>query len=477
MNGDSEPRAFECADCSSRTESDDFDPRCPRCGSAMLLSPRRIGRVARSDFDRVPPGVWRFRAFLPDVSADMVVTLGEGGTPLLPARRLGGELGLDDLMIKDETMNPTGSFIDRGSTVLVSLAKERRVRRLSCVTTGNLGASLAAYSAKAGIETVIRIGPSVDRAKLYQMIAYGSKVEVVSGASGAGRESSAALVSAGNPFLLEGEKTTAFEILHDLEWSQPDAVVVPVGTGGHLTMMRRALLELQQAGLIGEPGCRLIGVQLEASAPIVGDMRRRRRPRTLQEPLTELEGSEPIFRRAAIRSMEDSGGTGVQVSTKAVIQAMSLLAKTEGIFAEPAAASAVAALKLAREEGLLARDDRVVCVVTGTGLKDAKAIGRIARPPRRLAPAEDFVIRPLDLGPTKLRLMRAMARGPSFGYGLWKSLSEERRITTASVYQHLSELEDAGLARRSRVEVFRGRERVFYELTRKGSEILNALGP
>lgn len=125
----------------------------------MLLVNPKITDVSRSEIDKLPPGVWRFRMFLPDVPSGRVVTLGEGGTPLLPAKRLGADLGLENLMIKDETMNPTGSFIDRGSTVLVSLAKERGVRSFSCVTTGNLGASLAAYSAKAGIETEIRINP------------------------------------------------------------------------------------------------------------------------------------------------------------------------------------------------------------------------------------------------------------------------------------------------------------------------------
>lgn len=308
------------------------------------------------------------------------------------------------------------------------------------------------------------------------MIAYGSKVEVLPKSSGTHNAEPGSLpVSAGNPFILEGEKTTGFEILHDLDWVQPDAIILPVGTGGHLTMMWRSLLQMRQAGLIEELACRLIGVQIQSPTSVVGDRRSRRRLEVSREPLTELEESEPIFKNAAINSIRNSGGLGIEVSAKEVIQGMSILARTEGIFAEPAAASVVASLKPAKDRGLLRPRDRIICVVTGAGLKDTRTIRKIARAPAPIIATEDFMIRPVDIGTTKLRMMGALANGPAFGYMLWKTLSKEKRITTASVYQHLSELEAAALVRRSRVVRFRGRERMFYELTRKGSELLKAL--
>jgi len=155
-----------------------FSSRCLSCGSALLVSDTEI-RCNRSDIEAHPSGVWRFGAFLPEIPERYIVTLGEGATPLLPARRLGEELGLNDLWIKDETRNPTGSFIDRGSTVLVSLAKQRGVESISCTTTGNLGASLSAYCAKAGIDIETRIHPNTDHGKMYQMIAYGARVEIL----------------------------------------------------------------------------------------------------------------------------------------------------------------------------------------------------------------------------------------------------------------------------------------------------------
>lgn len=470
-------RAFECVDCAKKVETDALDAKCARCGSALLVSDAELRTsIDRSDVEAHPPGVWRFRAFLPEIAERHIVTLGEGATPLLPARRLGDELGFDDLWIKDETRNPTGSFIDRGSTVLASLARERRIESISCTTTGNLGASLAAYCAKAGIDIETRIHPNTDHGKLYQMIAYGARVEILSKIKERDLSDDGVLsVTAANPFILEGEKTTSFEIIQDLDWTQPDTIVVPVGSGGHLTMIWRGLLQLHKAGLIEEPTCNLIGVQLQASAPIIDDLQGRRRPRIAEEPLTELEESEPVFRNTAVKSITESKGRGVKVSAREAIQASSLLARTEGIFAEPASASVIASLMTMKKAELLDPHDRIVCVITGAGLKDTKAIKKIARTPEHVVAREELMIRPLEIGSTKLKIMKALARESSFGYSLWKAMSVEKMITTASVYQHLSELEGASMIRRARIATVKGRERVLYELTKKGHEFLRAI--
>lgn len=406
-----------------------------------------------------------------------MVTLGEGGTPLLRAARLGTELALDHLLIKDESRNPTGSFMDRGSTVLVSLAKERGIKTCSCVTTGNLGASLAAYCAKAGIGAEIRIRPSTDRGKLYQMIAYGAHIETSSKpAKKDGSDDRSISVTAGNPYILEGEKTTCFEIIQDLGWKTPDVIFLPVGTGGHLSMFWRAMRQLKDSGLIDRLGCRLVGVQFSGSAPITKGPRQAKRPSPLEEPFTELEEAEPILRSEAIRAMKESGGRWVETTARETIDATGLLARTEGIFAEPAAASVVASLQTARLRGLIDADETVVCVITGAGLKDTKAISRIAKATRQVVMNEDYSVARLQIGETKLRLLRSLASRPRFGYELWKRLSSERRITTASVYQHLGELEGLALVRKSGVVTTRGRERVFYELTGKGSDLLKMAG-
>ncbi len=433
--------------------------------------------MTREAVEALAPGVWRYHALLPIVAADAIVSLGEGGTPLVHARRLGTELGLNNLLLKDESRNPTGSFIDRGSTVLVSLAKEKGVRTCSCVTTGNLGASLAAYCAKGGLHAEIRIKPDADRGKLYQMIAYGAQVETftrVSGSAAADRHS--LQVNAGNPYILEGEKTTGFEMVEDMGWKTPDVIMVPVGTGGHLSMIWRALSQMRESGLVEKSGCRLLGVQFRGSASLVERPGSGGRGGRTEEPFTELEGSEPIFRKEAVKAIEESRGVAVETSIRETIGATSLLARTEGIFAEPAAASVVASLEEAKRRRLIDRDETVVCVITGAGLKDTKAIARIAKATRQAVAGEDYAVARTQIGGTKVELLRSIAEAPSFGYKLWKSLSARRKITTASVYQHLEELEGIKFVRRARVATVSGRERVFYELTKEGLDFLQVTG-
>ncbi len=392
---------------------------------------------------------------------------------MLPAERLGKELGLRHLLLKDESRNPTGSFIDRGATVLVSLAKGRGIKECSCTTTGNLGASLAAYCAKAGISARIRIHPATDRGKLYQMLAFGAKIEGPS--RSAERHSQAAgflSVDAGNPFLLEGEKTTCFETVQELGWKAPDVMVVPVGTGGHLSMIWRALEELRNAGLVERSRCRLLGVQLSGYAPIVGGRASARSRGLPDSPYTELEESEPLFKNEAVKAMAKSGGIGLTTTAAETVAATTLLAKTEGIFAEPASASVIACLQKAISRGVFLPDDTVVCVVTGAGLKDTKAISRLARATRSVSAAEDYTIARVQVGETKLAILRMLVGRRRYGYDLWQELSQRRTITTASVYQHLSELEALALLRKAGIAEKQGRDRVLYDLTKRGSELL-----
>jgi len=414
---------------------------------------------------------------LPVVSAGTRVTLGEGGTPLLPARRLGAELGLENLLLKDESRNPTGSFIDRGATVLVSLAKSRGVKECTCVTTGNLGASLAAYCAKAGIAARVRIHPSTDRGKLYQMIAYGAEIEVPQGGSQPAPSGSGSLsVTAANPFLLEGEKTTCFEIVQELGWKTPDVVVVPVGTGGHLSMFWKAVAQLREAGLTRSPAPRLFGVQLKGSVHRRGAPVQRSGADGQDHPYTELEDSEPFFAKEASRAVEDSRGARLVTTAAETLAATGLLARTEGIFAEPASASVIASLRDAVGAGLVHRDDVVVCVITGSGLKDTRAISRLMKEVRRVSVREDTSAARMQFGQTKIALLELLAARPRYGYELWLELRRGRSMTTASVYQHLSELERLGIVRKSGVVTRKGRERILYEPTRKGADILKLAG-
>ncbi len=441
------------------------------------MTGRKGVAVTKGQLDDLPPGVWRYRSFLPEVAPEDVVSLGEGGTPLLRAERLGGEIGLGNLLIKDETRNPTGSFMDRGSTVLLSLARARGVKECTCVTTGNLGASLSAYCAKADIRARVMIHRNTDQGKLYQMLAYGAEIELSpQRAVTRGGHRNSVLVTAANPYLLEGEATTGFEIAQELSWNTPDVIIVPVGTGGHLRMIWQSITRLKEAGLLAESGCRLIGVQVGGALPTVVGGRDSRRLRATALPLAELEESEPFFRREAAAAISESGGTTLTTSYGDTIAATSLLAKTEGIFAEPSSASVVAALSQAVGAGYVARGETVVCIVTGTGLKDPRAVSRLAKEARRVALGEPFALPTPKIGETKFALLRLLQRRPSYGYELRAQLGPQKRMSTASVYQHLAELEGYAMVRRRGSVVSGGRERVIYELTKRGNDFLNIAG-
>jgi DNA-binding PadR family transcriptional regulator len=236
-------------------------------------------------------------------------------------------------------------------------------------------------------------------------------------------------------------------------------------------MVWKGLAQLRESGLVGRSRCRLLGVQLEGPLQETG-----RRDARRGHPFTELEESEPFFKKEANRAIRDSGGTSLATNSAETIRATALLARTEGIFAEPASASVVAAMRTARERGIVSRDDNVVCVITGAGLKDTKAISRLARTARRVPVREEYSVARMQIGETKTAMLRLLGRKPTYGYQLWQSLALQRRITTASVYQHLSELEEMSLVRRTGVVTYCGRERVQYGLTRSGTDFLRMAG-
>jgi len=306
------------------------------------------------------------------------------------------------------------------------------------------------------------------------MLAYGAEID---GTSPRSRRTDGAIlhVTAGNPYLLEGEKTTGFELIQELGWSAPDVVVVPVGTGGHLSMIWRSFVELRAERIIDDSGCRLLGARIQEAAS-ASPRRTGRGQETRLPSFSELSESEPFFLDEAERSMARSGGGEVTTTAREALAATTLLARTEGIFAEPSSASVIASLAEAVRSGQVDRDEKVVCVVTGAGLKDTRAVVRLARQTRTIALRAGFATRSPTIGETKLAILRLLLRRPRYGYELWLLLGAKRRIATASVYQHLAELEEVSMIRRRGPALFRGRERVLYELTRKGNDFLEMMG-
>ncbi len=443
-------------------------------------------QMSQEELNTRPPGVWKWHELLPLSKPLTVISLGEGGTYLHKAQRVAEKIGLKKLWIKDETTNPTGSFIDRGVTVEVSKARELGFRGIACGTTGNLGASLAAYTAKAGMRCKVFLSPRIDDGKLYQIITYGAETEPTRTyeetlARAAELEGRYYVSSAGDPFLLEGLKTTGYEICEQVTWSTPRNIIVPMGDGGHLSMIWRGINELLKIGLLRKAGTRMIGVQAEGSSPIVkafqdGEM-----------PLKPVEGSrtiatdiammKPIHANLALRSITESKGLATTVSDSEMLNAASLLAKTEGLFAEPASASTIASLSNLLENGEIDRDEECICVLTGAGLKDPasarKLIERRKNSERLLKRVGDRTIVTGITG-TKLHILEILSKNEYYGYELRKKLRtlNEVQISLPTTYQHLNELETMKLIEPVRTRESGKRERNYYTLSERGKIIL-----
>jgi len=311
------------------------------------------------------PGVIdRYRERLPIVETTPVVTLGEGSTPLLPAPRISERLGVE-LYLKWEGANPTGSFKDRGMAIAISKALEQGARAVICASTGNTAASAAAYATRAGlVPVVLQPAGAVASGKVAQALALGARVLAVRGsfdeALAAAREladrGSHVLVNSLNPYRLEGQKTAAFEIVEELGGA-PDVLALPYGGGGNLCAYARGFDEDDIA-----------------DAPMIVAGEAAQRATTVA---SAIRISDPVHAPAVDDVMRASGGSIVSLSDEAILRAWSALALEEGLFCEPASAAGLAAL----EERPVERGARVVCVVTGHGLKDPETAARLSSPP------------------------------------------------------------------------------------------------
>ena len=475
------PKSLVCSKCGSEYGPGTLAGCCSRCGYPLtIVYDYDELREEEALFDGEAVGVWRYAKLLP-CSGDRVVTLGEGGTTLVRCSKLGERLGLKNLYVKDETKNPTGSFLDRGSSVLVTRLLESGFRGVYGVFKGNLGASLSAYSARAGLRCVAFISGRVEASKLYQMIAYGAVVHSLDRLEEARFGEGYYFVDNADPLLVEGEKTVGFEILEEMGFQQPDFIVVPVGSGGLITAVWKSLRELQRVGLLDHVDCRLVGVQAERCSPIV-DMFYSSgggQPRRGETVALDIAFEKPSRGLEAVKALRESRGYAFRVSDEEMLAASIELARSEGIFAEPAAASTLACVRRMLEEGVADPSDTIVCVVTGSGLKDPLAAVRELE--RNIA-LERFIERKagfgarLGLGGTKIRILRILSRGSLHGYDVWRRLREGGRgVSIPAVYQHLRELERMKLIAVDRTEVVKGKLRIYYRVTRRGLELLDAL--
>ena len=318
------------------------------------------------------PLIERYRAHLPVGPDTPVVSIGEGATPLLALPRLGARFGVE-LFAKYEGMNPTGSFKDRGMTVAISKAVEAGSQAVICASTGNTSAAAAAYAARAGIRCAVVIPEGkIAAGKLAQAVMHGAKVLALDGSfddglrvvRGIADRHNVTLVNSVNPDRLQGQKTAAFEVVDDLG-DAPDHLCIPVGNAGNITaywMGFREYREMEMSRTLP----RMHGFQAAGAAPLVHG-KRVDRPETIA---TAIRIGDPVRGDEALAAMRESGGGVAAVTDAEILEAYRLIASTEGVFCEPASAASLAGFMKAAAQGTFEKGARVVCVLTGHGLKD-----------------------------------------------------------------------------------------------------------
>jgi len=358
---------------------------CPSCGSP-LLARYALDRVRLRPEDLVAraPDLWRYHELLPVSGPEHVVSLGEGMTPLLAPPRLGSELGLSRLWVKDEGLLPTGSFKARGAAVGVSRARELGATALAMPTNGNAGAAWAAYAARAGLDVLVAMpvdAPSITRV---ETVVAGGDLRLIDGLiSDAGRLAATAATAASHrdwfdvatlkePYRIEGKKTMGYEIAEQLGWRMPDVIVYPTGGGVGLIGIHKALTELRELGWVEGPLPRLVSVQASGCAPIV---------RAFEAGADESEpwvGARTVAFGITVpkalgdflvlRALRETGGTAVAVDDATLLEDLRLVGRLEGLFCCPEGAATVSAVRGLRRTGWLAEDDEVVLLNTGSGL-------------------------------------------------------------------------------------------------------------
>lgn len=387
----------ECIHCGKKYNVDEIIYFCKHCGDLLEIKydyDILIRTLKKSKWEELPISVWRYRDFMPIRDFSKIVTLNEGGTSLHLCQRLGKALKIKKLYVKNEGENPTGSFKDRGMTVGVSKSLDLRVKDVICASTGNTSASLAAYAAKAGLKcTVLIPSGKIAYGKLAQSIVYGAKVvQIRSNFDQAlkivlelsERHRSIYLLNSINPYRLEGQKTLAYELCDQLDREPPDRVIVPVGNAGNISAIWKGFTEFYEMGIIDKLP-KMTGIQAEKSAPIVHAIKSGKNeivpvdnPETIA---TAIRIGAPISWKKAIKAIRESKGSAETVTDEEILEAQNTLAKSEGLFVEPASASSIAGLKKLIEEEKIAKDEVVVCVATGHGLKDPDiAIKMCGRP-------------------------------------------------------------------------------------------------
>lgn len=456
---------LECSACCSKFKGSLPQRVCGNCGGPLefkydierLKTAKFIGRFS----------FWRYKHFMPKVKN--VVSLGEGGTPLHKAKRLAKTVGIDDVYFKDETRNPTNSFRDRCAALSVSNAVDLGFKSVICATNGNLGASLSAYCAKLGLLCHAVVPKNVDVGKLAQMLIYDAVIEEYGETVDESLERAKEVAKETgwyqgsvelNPLAVEALKTIAYEVFEQI--GVPEWFTVSMGSGGTLYAIWKGFKELEKIGKI-KMLPKMIGVQAEGCSPIVNAyIRNAQKPVLKTKPSTHALAilvKNPSYGRLALNAIRESKGLAVSVSDEEIFSAEREIARFEGIFAEPASAATYAAIKKLVNQGIIDEADKIVCLITGSGLKSTDVLQALTKKRKTAAVG-------LELS-TKEKILRILSEKDAYGYELWKKLG--KTMTRAAIYQHLNELSRNGL-----ITSYEEEGRKFFKITKRGEKVLRA---
>ncbi|MBZ0169657.1 threonine synthase [Candidatus Methylomirabilis lanthanidiphila] len=436
-----EARFYElyCIVCGTTCTEQESSSRCVSCGKPLGVRYDYAyirARLNRYSLKTSPIKALKYLDFYPILNLDLVVSLDEGGTPLYRCHRLAKDLGVKRLYIKNEGMNPTGVFKDRGTLVEITKAKEQGAKAICVASTGNMAGSVAAYASIANLPCYVAVPEGTPIGKMAQSLSYGARVLQIRGtyndAASIAEQMSRRYgyyLAGDYAFRIEGQKSQAFEIVEQLDWQAPAVVIVPMGCGTNIAALWKGFKEFYELGLISSLP-RMIGVQPIGCSPIVAafnqgsdDIIPVNKPESVA---SALMAGDPLDGLKALAALRESGGCALSLSDDEILQAQQQLARQESIFVEPSGAIPVGALALLLTSARVRADETVVCLATGNGLKDPRAALRILPSPATIDPSMQEVEKFL-----KLRLYEIRAAGAKNGdKNLFEQVPSVADITT-----------------------------------------------
>jgi threonine synthase len=389
---------LQCRECKK-----EYDPTfkyiCDECFGPLDVH-YNFPSLTKNTFVNREQTYWRYFELLPITDKSNIVSINAGMTPLVKAEKLGKEIGLNNLYVKNDSVNPTFSFKDRPAGVAVSKAKEFGLASVGCASTGNLAAATAAHAAKADLPCYIFAPSDIEHAKITQALSYGSHYIAVDGtyddanriAAQVGDSKGVGIVNINmRSYYVEGSKTLAYEVAEQLNWQVPDQLVVPTGSGAMLNAICKGFEELETVSLVDKVSqMHMNCAQANGCAPIVNAFKKNstdvvpvERPDTVAKSLAI---GDPGDGRYVLKRLKQFNGIAEESNNKEILDAILLLAKTEGIFTEPAGGVSVAVLKKMVEQGQIDKNEITVCYVTGNGLKATESLMEVLPKPQVMQP-------------------------------------------------------------------------------------------